>query len=227
MTGISYPDGTSYSFTYEATPATRATTRAGASVTLPTGGVISYAYSGSNNGITCADGSTATLTRTTPDGTWSYAHSESGTAWTTVQTDPQGNVTDLYFQGIYEVERKVYQGSGTLLVTRDTCYNASASPCLATAVGTPITQIAAQTTLPGSANLKSKVATSYNSYGLATETDEYDFGSGAVGTPRERPSRPTTRRLATGSMTIRPPCRSRPAPAPLCRRPTTPMTKPG
>ena len=183
---IVYPDGTSYSFIYETTPGNPGyTTGRLASVTLPTGGTISYAYSGGSNGITCADGSTATLTRTTPDGTWAYVHSESGSAWTTAQTDPQGNVTNLSFQGIYEVERQVYQGSsgtGTLLVTLNTCYNGSASPCTGTPVGLPISEVAATTILPGASNLESETATMYNSYGLGTETDEYDFGSGAVGT---------------------------------------------
>ena len=43
-----------------------------ASVTLPSGGTITYAYSGGSNntGMICADGTTAMLTRTTMDGTW-------------------------------------------------------------------------------------------------------------------------------------------------------------
>ncbi len=57
-----------YTFTYETTPqhSPNVTGRL-ASVTLPTGGTISYTYSGGQNGITCADGSTATLERYTPD----------------------------------------------------------------------------------------------------------------------------------------------------------------
>jgi hypothetical protein len=34
------------------------------SVTFPAGGTITYVYSGGNDGITCAGGRTATLTRT-------------------------------------------------------------------------------------------------------------------------------------------------------------------
>ena len=87
---ISLADGTSYTFTYEATPGHPGdVTGRLASVTLPTGGTITYSYSGGSNGITCADGSTATLERTTPDGTWTYAHTENGTAWTTTLTDPR------------------------------------------------------------------------------------------------------------------------------------------
>ena len=64
--------------------------------------MIAYTYSGGSNGITCADGSPATLTRSTPDGIWTYARSESGTASTTTITDPQNNQTVVQFQGFYE-----------------------------------------------------------------------------------------------------------------------------
>ncbi len=115
---VTLPDNSFYQFNYEATPGFSGDyTGRLASVTLPTGGTISYSYSGGSNGITCADGSAATLTRTTPDGTWTYAHTESGTAWTTTLTDPQSNQTALNFQGIYETQRVVKQGSSTTLVT--------------------------------------------------------------------------------------------------------------
>ncbi len=122
-------------------------------------------------------------TRTTPDGTWTYAHTESGSDWTTTITDPQNNQTAMQFQGIYETQRKVYQGStsGTLLATVDTCYNGSASPCTGTSITAPISQISTITSLPGSAALQSKTVNFYNSYGLSTEVDQYDFGGGAPG----------------------------------------------
>ena len=61
-TSISLPDGTSYSFTYENTVGHSGyTTGRLASVTLATGGSITYTYpttnSGANNGINCTDGS--------------------------------------------------------------------------------------------------------------------------------------------------------------------------
>ncbi len=177
-----------YVFAYETTPNDTHTphyvTGRLASVTLPTGGTISYSYSGGSNGIVCADGSTATLTRTTPDGTWTYAHTESGTAWTTTVTDPQQNQTVLNFQGIYETQRQAYQGSsgtGTLLETVNTCYNGAASPCNSTTVSLPITQRTAITTLPvpGASNVVSKNAATYNSSGMLTEVDVYAYGSGA------------------------------------------------
>jgi RHS repeat-associated protein len=156
-----------------------------ASVQLRTGGTVSYAYSGGNNGI-FSDGTTATLTRTTPDGTWTYARAP-GTlqASTTTISAPQlsydvaANQTVIQFQGIYETQRQVYQGSstsGTLLATTYTCYNGTAAPCSSTAVALPFTQRDVTVQLPN--NLQSKTTTLFNSYGLPTETDEYDYGSG-------------------------------------------------
>ncbi|MGH9733520.1 MAG: RHS repeat-associated core domain-containing protein [Candidatus Acidiferrales bacterium] len=166
-----------YVFSYEPTPGHSGYfTGRIASVALPTGGTINYSYSGGSNGIVCSDGSTATLTRTTPDGTWQYAHSESGTASTTTVTDPQNNQTVLNFQGIYETERQIYQGAatGTPLKTVYTCYNSATAPCNSTAITLPITQRAV--TLQWPSGLESKTVTSYNSYGLVTERDEYDYG---------------------------------------------------
>jgi len=177
---IDLPDGSKYTLTYEPTPGYSGDyTGRLASVTLPTGGTISYSYSGGNNGIVCADGSTATLTRTTPDGAWTYAHSENGAAWTTNQTDPQGNLTVMNFQGIYPTEAQVNQGQSTTLQTTYTCYNGAAAPCNSTSITLPITQV---TSLPQWANgQESKTNATYNSYGLVTEEDDYDYGSGGPG----------------------------------------------
>jgi RHS repeat-associated protein len=188
---IVLPDGTQYTFIYEVTPGTcvptgsvyhaNCVTGRIASVTLPTGGVVSYTYSGVNNGI-LPDGSTATLGRTTPDGSWTYAHTESGTAWTTTVTDPQSNETTINFQGIYETERQVNQGASTLLKTTYTCYNGNATPstCNSTAVALPITERTVFKEWP-SGGLQSRSNAFYNASGLVTETDEYAYGPGAPG----------------------------------------------
>src|SRR5712692_5620755 len=195
---IDLPDGSKYTFAYEQTPSVPANvTGRLKSVTLPTGGTISYAYSGGGtgvNGINCTDGSAATLTRTTPDGTWIYAQVKgTGAASTTTITDPNtptANQTVIQFQGIYETQRDAHQGSisGTLLLTTNTCYNVSASPCNSTAITLPITQRAVITTLPvsGSATLQSKSVANYNSFGVPTEIDAYAFGSGAPPTTATR-----------------------------------------
>jgi hypothetical protein len=93
-TRISLPDNSSYSIAYEQTPGYGAGTTTGRikSITLPTGGVITYTYNGANHGISCQDGGNSGFTRTGPDGTWSYSRSFNSTTslWTTVITSPSG-----------------------------------------------------------------------------------------------------------------------------------------
>jgi len=179
VTSIVLPDSTQYALTYEATPGypNNVTGRI-ASITLPTGGTIDYTYSGGSHGITCADGSTATLARQTPDGTWTYAHSESANPWTTTITDPASNVTSLSFQGIYEVQRTASTG-GSVGLTVSACYNGVTSNCTATAVTQPISQVAVTRTVPSttSSSVQSQSVSWYNGYGLPTEVDEYDYGT--------------------------------------------------
>jgi len=205
-----------YTFTYEQTPGVSGnTTGRIASVTLPTGGIISYTYSGGGtgvNGITCTDGSAATITRTTPDGTWTYARTlGTGAASATLITapklsyDPAANQTIVQFQGIYETQRDIYQGSAPtytslpisesslqtagLMQETQTCYT-SISPCTGTAVTLPISYRSVITALPapGSTTLQSKQIVNYSSVGMPTEVDTYAFGSGA---PPTTPTRKT------------------------------------
>src|SRR4029077_10703566 len=72
-TSVSFPNSTTLGITYEGTfgHTGNYTGRLG-SLTLPTGGTITYAYSGSNNGIDCGHQITPTLKRTTSDGTTEY-----------------------------------------------------------------------------------------------------------------------------------------------------------
>lgn len=177
---IDLPDGSKYTFAYEATPGHSGyVTGRLASVTVPTGGTISYTYTGGSNGIECSDGSTAGLDRTTPDGSWTYARSGTAPAWTTTVTDPQSNQTVLNFQGIYETERQVYSSGGTLLKTIIKCYNGNTSNCNSTAVTLPISQKTVYVKWPG--GLESETNALYNTYGLATEVDEYAYGNGSPG----------------------------------------------
>ena len=166
-------------------------------MTLPQGGTITYSYgTGGVNGITCNDGSPSTLTRTTPDtgsNQWTYAHTESGSAWSTTVTDPLNNVTDYNFQGLYETERQVHNYSpSALLETIVTCYNGTSSPCNSTGITLPITQITSTKTL---GTLETETNTDYSSYGLPSEIDEYAFGSGS---PPSTPLRKT--RLTYGGV---------------------------
>lgn len=77
LTSIQMPDGSRYSFTYEPTPGAPAN-RTGrlASVTLPTGATITYTHGNADR----SDGSDRKLTRTTPDGTWTYTRQITETA---------------------------------------------------------------------------------------------------------------------------------------------------
>jgi RHS repeat-associated protein len=193
---IDLPDGSKYSFTYEPTPGVSGhVTGRLASVTFPTGGTITYAYTGGSNGIICTDGSASGLTRQTPDGTWTYARTQvSGNHWQTKITSPLGDDTVIDFQkdsaipanstnNFYETQRQTYQGSatsGTLLLTTNTCYNGNTSNCSTTSVSSPITQRTV-TKQMGATGLICKWAYIYNSFGLLTEEDDFDWGSGAPG----------------------------------------------
>ena len=149
VSSIVYPDGSRYSFTYEYTPGSTTTyTGRIASVTLPTGGTISYAYTGGNHGIE-SDGSTSGLNRTTSDSSTPLSYLRSGvssTASTTTYTDaysPANTTVSTYLEDtqgyIYETSRSVYQGtaSGTPLQQVTTCY-AQVSGCPANSVTAPI-----------------------------------------------------------------------------------------
>lgn len=183
------PSGTRdrYVFGYEQTPGhSGAVTMRLASITLPTGGQILFSYSGTHNGIVCSDGSAAGLSIQTPDGTWSYARSGA----TTTVTDPQGNQTVLSFTAAsgtfdyFETQRQVYQlenGVQTLLETINTCYNGTAMPCNGSNFSLPITEVAATTEPAGTGNLEAEHVSLWNSNGLPTEFDDYDYGTGTRG----------------------------------------------
>ncbi len=189
---IDLPDSSKYTFTYEETTPGISSPVTGriASITLPTGGTIAYTYSGGSNGIECSDGSTAGLTRTLsndPAGaTWSYVRTVGSGTSETVVSDKSSNQTDYKFVlaggqpgEYYETNRAVYQGTvggSTPLLQRETCYNGtSPSSCVASAFSMPISQVDTYETLNG---IEMNGATSYyNSNGLKTEHDVYDYGT--------------------------------------------------
>lgn len=81
-----------YFFAYEGTPGNSGYyTGRVQKVTLPTGGYYQYAYTGANDGINCADGTTLGLNRTVSDGTnsatWNFVRNTSNST-TTVTTPP-------------------------------------------------------------------------------------------------------------------------------------------
>ena len=194
---ITFPDNSAYHFSYESTIAgsTNVTGRL-AGVQLPQGGTIQYAYSGGSNGIVCADGSTAGLTRTlnsdsgSATSTWTYSRTAgTGTSQTAV-ADGLGNHKIFNFveasnqpsgttAAYYETSRSIYQGpaSGTPPIARNTCYNGVAPPCTTTAFTLPIAQIDTYETLDG---LQTRGTTAkYDTNGSQTEADTFDFGGSA------------------------------------------------
>jgi len=214
VTSIVLPDGTQYTIQYEATPSTPSSgactpwpgttcvTARIKSVTLPTGGSITYTYTGGHNGV-FADGSTAGLTRTLSDGanwnaTWTYTRMQgTGAESETTVLAPDANQSILQFQGIYETQSDVYQGSAPtfsslpiseatlqtsgLLQEVQTCYNAGTTLCTGTAVAMPISKQTITAILPGTTALESQVVSSYNVYGQLSEEDDFGYGSGAPG----------------------------------------------
>lgn len=183
---LDLPDGSKYLFSYEETPGYSGDyTGRLASITLPTGGAINYTYSGPNDGIECSDGSTSGLTRQTPDGTWTYSRTlNGGAASTTTITDPSTNQTAIDFIGIYPTEEQDNQGSGPPLKTTVICYNGSTpsgSPatCNSDSINLPILQQTVYVQWPS--GQQSETNTTYNSYGVATEEDDYDYGSTTPG----------------------------------------------
>jgi len=167
-----------YTFTYEPTVGWSGYyTGRIASVTLPTGGTISYSYNnGTYNEIDCGDGGVDSLTRTTPDGTWTYNRSSGATTI----TDPNGNNTVMDFLGVYPTAIYTYSGTSTLLKSTYICYNSTLSSCNSS-FSLPITSKAQYIQWPGSGGLESETVTVYNTHGLVTEVDEYAYGAGSPG----------------------------------------------
>lgn len=150
---VTFADGTYYAFTYERTPGASdgAVTGRLASITLPTGGVIQYGYSGGCSGAGInADGTAGSLTRTTSDGTRQYLRSPSSvsTSTYTLLVDEKSNETRYAFvidpnsQRFYETHREIYQGgtNGVNLLNQYTCNNGTPAACDNTPITMPISQ---------------------------------------------------------------------------------------
>src|SRR5262249_33956241 len=188
VTSVSMPDGTAYTVTYEPTPGTTTGEVTGRikSIALPSGGTFTYTYSGSNNGINCSDGSTATLTRATPDGTWTYAHTapavgSTSAANSTTVTDPASNQTVYNFQQVYETSRTFNRRNTTDLRTIQPFNNGPLSPCDGPATTLPIptpTIKTPQKDPPPNQVTKTVFTYTADGTGRPTEVDDYDWGSG-------------------------------------------------
>ena len=189
---VTLGDGVStYAFTYENTPGVSgAVTGRLASVTLPTGGKISYAYSGgcSGSGIN-PDGTPATLARSTTDGSKTYARTINGSVSTITVSDEASNASIFSFANSstglwYETERRLWQGtntSGTPLQDRTTQYNQAA---LFTSVSSPITQTDTfemfNGTNAGGGATQLRTTNVYTATGLLTKSTQLDPQGGTI-----------------------------------------------
>jgi len=193
---ITAPDGSLYTFGTDA--AGRITT-----VNLPTGGAVNYNY-----GTYCApgagfDGAPQSMRVTAPGTTWTYSRgaTNSNGLWTTTKTG-DGNVTTYTFQAAakkanpqstndyyanyYEVSRTTCYGDCiTPLVGKSVTYsganNTSAGPSGGTLM-LPITQTSTTGyaySLSGTSSSTFVSTTLYNSYGLPTQSDVWDYNGGA------------------------------------------------
>ena len=183
-TSIILADNSSYSFTYYGDGRLQ-------EITLPTGGTITYAYTGGFNGINCSDGSTTGMTRTlSPGGQWTYTRSYTGNnnLWTTTIVDPttpvanttvvnlaKDSATSGNTYNFYETQRLVYQGGtgGTLLLTTYNCWNGDTGNCAFDAVSSPIAKQTAFRKL-SSGSLAASALTYSGPF--VTEDKEYDWG---------------------------------------------------
>ena len=208
---ITTPSGT-YSFTYETTPGKSQPNVTGriASITLPSGGSISYTYAGGNNGINCNSNVVPTLTRTVNDNNgniskWTYVNSNSSvffqSNFTVVVTDPAKNQTAYNFQGQFQTQVNSYQGGcqtgttgcvggGSLLKTVTTCYNGVFTNCAtpSTITGPPTANFSQTDVFTayngGKYNL---VETKFDTLGNTTEVKQYNFVFTAVAAPTGTP----------------------------------------
>jgi len=187
---ITLPDSPSdvYTFTYETTPGiSGAVTGRLASITLPSGGTISYAYTGGCNGSGInPDGTTSGLMRTTSDGSRSYTRATvSANATTTTLQDEAGNTSIYQFMLAdsvavpLETHRQVWQGNGggSNLLDQSTCYNGNTGNCDGQAVSFPITSTSITTSYNNQSQLT--VNNSYNAAGLLTSSSQLN-GSTAL-----------------------------------------------
>jgi RHS repeat-associated protein len=156
-----------------------------ASITYPSGGSVTYGYSGGNNGINCSSQVVPTLTRTVNDnngnnGTWTYVNSNTSATvgnFTVTETDPANNQTVYNFSGEYQTQAVYHQGTSTVLKTVMTCYNGNTSSCAApgTTPALPITETDVYTSL--GASLSNRVTTTFDStYGNVLSISNYDWG---------------------------------------------------
>jgi len=185
--------GASYQIAYEKTPGYPSdVTGRIQSITLPSGGIITYGYSdtSNHNGMNCSSQVVPTITRTVDDNNtntssqWTYVSTRSGSSpdnYTVTVTDPTSNQTVYNFSGELQTEAAFYQGAaaGTPLQITLTCYNGSLTNCAAptSTILYPIAQRDVYTNINSSSpTTGNQIETKYDSYGNLTTIKRYDWG---------------------------------------------------
>jgi RHS repeat-associated protein len=183
---VQLPDGTSYSFGYDA-GATQGHYGQVTSMTIPTTGQISYSF---NKNVVA--------TRTTSDGQWQYQfwQNTSGYQHQTIVTKPSSDQIVYTIQSVgcgstgwsyYPVEEQFYNGaisSANLLATGTQTFNYTLGVCYAPGAG--FAKIAESTTLPVPTGTVSKTSDySWDSYGNVLQKSEWNFGS-STSNPADR-----------------------------------------
>jgi RHS repeat-associated protein len=211
--GSSWATSPAWSFTYDAGPSGDTSTHYGdlLTVTLPTGGTISYTwYTASlcteNPGLVPVSRGVSSRTINADDGLGPLT-----TQFGSTTTDPMGNDTVHVITGLngscslFEIETDYYQGSqtsGTLLKKVTTKYQYQNDPFDLIGDGTPLVTnvFPTQITTIWPNGMESQIQKTYDanlsfnapdggytmSYGKPTEIREYDYGSGAPGSLLKR-----------------------------------------
>lgn len=190
VTAVDYPDGDNVAIAYE--PISGGVTGRVSSLTLRTGGTISYRYGNMN----CGGMIPSSLTRSDLSGTRTYTLSFITGGTTTTVLDPGRNKTVYTFQGTSNglpvpgkaltlTQVQVYQNTGTVLSpvysstpNRTTlyCYNGNTSNCATTQTTYPITQKDIYVTLDNMST-SSRVSQTFDNYSNLTAISSFDFGA--------------------------------------------------
>ena len=158
-------------------------------VTLPSGGIITYAYNAA--GTDSCDGGVDYLVRTINGSQWTYSRkvtvSSGGQQVTTTVTDPNGTSTSYTFasQGllnaaVYRLTSQSILGAGsTPTESVEICYNGASRPC-ASQISTPAIVSSRDVYTSYNSSAESRVTSTYvGKLYVPTERDEYDYGASA------------------------------------------------
>jgi RHS repeat-associated protein len=199
---VSTPTG-NFQLYYEPTPGhpSNVTGRI-AKIVFPTGGYVSYSYTGgvNNVGLNCHSYVVPALTRTLYDNVsnstyaWTYVNENTSSTpgnFTVIETDPGSSQTVFNFAGEYQTEKISFQGGcsgytgcnggGTKLRDVTTCYNGNLNGGLgacqtpSSVPAFPLTQTDVYTW--SGMTGQSLLERTFNSYGDITKVASYDWGA--------------------------------------------------